>query len=808
MTPLEVSALRWHCDPGQFAFQTTEELPDLTEIIGQTRALEAVQFGIAIRHEGFNLYILGPPGVGKRTVVERCLHTKAAGQPAPDDWCYINRVDDIRRPQAIRLPAGRGERFRRDIEGLIEDLDHAIPAALETDEHKSRIQEATRAEAERQNEAFQALGKKALAEQIQLMRTPGGFAFGPLRNGEVLSPEEFHKLPEDERASIERRIALLQKELEGVIEQVPRWDQETRDKIKNLNREAARLAIGHLIARVKEQYTDLPQARAYLDMVERDILERIDEFQPVEESQITIIGRPEERPSFTDYEINLLVDNSRTAGAPVVYEDHPSYHNLIGRVEHESHMGALTTDFTLIKAGALHRANGGYLILDAMRLLQQPFAWEGLKRALYARSIKIESLGEMLSLISTLTLEPEPIPLDTKVVLLGDRLLYYLLYELDHDFAELFKVAADFDEHLERSPENCQLYAQFLATLARREQLRPLTPSAVGRVIEHAVREADDQEKVSLHMRTIADVLREADYWADREAATAIDTHHVERAIDHQVFRSDRVRQRIQEEIRRGTLLIDTHGYRVGQVNGLSVLDLGNTRFGQPSRITATARLGRGEVVDIEREVELGGAIHSKGVLILSSFLAARFAREQPLSLSASLVFEQSYGMVEGDSASVAELVALLSAIAELPVRQSLAVTGSVNQLGQVQPIGGVNEKVEGFFDVCRDRGLTGEQGVLVPAPNIKHLMLRRDVVDAVAAGQFQVYAVENVDQATTLLTGLPAGERDAATGEYPAGSFNQRVASRLAELTKLRMKFGPEPANHARLAGVDSHDG
>lgn len=805
--PLGPPALRWRCDPEQFDFETTAQLPDFTEIVGQQRALEAVQFGVTIRREGFNLFVLGPPGVGKRTVVEQCLRAKAAAEPAPSDWCYVNRFDDIRRPRAIRFAAGRGEQFRKDVKRLVEELENAIPAALETDEQKSRIQDAVRAEGEQQNKAFQSLASKALQEQVQLIRTPGGFALGPLRNGEVLSSDEFHKLPDDERARIEQTVASLQKELESVIEQIPRWNQETKDKIRNLNREAVRLAIGHLMSRVKERCTDLPQARDYLESVERDILERIDEFQPPEDAQVTIVDRSREQPSFADYEINLLVDNGHLAGAPIIYEDHPSYHNLIGRVEHESHMGALTTDFTLIKAGALHRSNGGYLILDALRLLQQPFAWEGLKRALYARSIKIESLGEMLSLISTVTLEPEPIPLDTKVVLLGDRLLYYLLHEGDHDFAELFKVAADFDDDLDRSPETCRLYARFLATLARREQLRPLNRDAIATVIEHAVREANDQDKLSIHMRAMADVLREADHWAGSEAVSVIDSRHIERAVNQQRVRADRVRQRIQEEIRQGTILIDTDGSRVGQVNGLSVVELGNTRFGQPTRITATARLGRGDVVDIEREVELGGAIHSKGVLILSSFLAARFAREQPLSLAASLVFEQSYAMVEGDSASVAELVALLSAIAELPIRQDLAVTGSVNQLGHVQPVGGVNEKIEGFFDVCCARGLTNGQGVLIPATNARHLMLRREIVEAVAAGRFRVYAIQTVDQAAALLTGLPAGELDALTGKYPDDSVNGRVAARLAELTKLRLLFAAEPGARAHGPVVDAQD-
>ncbi|MGE0755695.1 MAG: Lon protease family protein [Pirellulaceae bacterium] len=794
--PLRVPAhaLRWTCDPTQFDFHSSNELPDTTTILGQTRPFEAVQFGIAIRREGYNIFVLGPPGVGKRTLIEGCVREKAASEPTPDDWCYVSNFDDVRRPRSLRLPAGRGEKFRKDVQVLIDDLESAIPRALESDEHKSQVQVVEREEAERQSEALRELAEKSQAQNIQLIRTPAGFALAPLREGSVLSPEEFSKLPAEERTLIEEKVGILQKDLEKIVEQAPKWHQETREKIRNLHREAARLAIGHLIQRVKEKYVDLENVRNYLDAVERDILERIDEFQPADEGQVALfVGRREDRPSFDDYEVNLLVDNGATVGAPVIHEDHPSYQNLVGSVEHESHMGALTTDFTLIKAGALHRANGGYLILDALRLLQQPYAWEALKRAIYSHCAKIESLGEMLSLLSTVSLEPEPIPLDVKVILRGDRLLYYMLFEYDEDFAELFKVAADFDERFDRSDEHCQLYAQFLATLARREKLRPLSADAVARVLEHAARVADDQHQVSLHMRTIADVLREADFWAGRDAAQHITARHIQQAIDQQIYRTDRVRERIQEEIRRNRILIDTQGERVGQVNGLSVLDLGNARFGQPSRITATARLGRGEVVDIEREVKLGGAIHSKGVMILSSFLAARYATDQPLSLSASLVFEQSYGMVDGDSASVAELVALMSAIGQVPVKQELAVTGSVNQIGQVQPIGGVNEKIEGFFDVCRERGLTGTQGVLIPSANCQNLMLRHDVVAAAASGQFHIYAIETIDQAASLLTGLPAGVRDAATGTYTAGSLNQAVQRRLAELTQLRLKFGSE---------------
>ncbi len=790
---LPVTALRWRCDPECFDFETTEQLEDLSEFVGQTRALDAVRFGITIRREGYNLYVLGPPGVGKRTIVQSFLETKSAEEPKPDDWCYVNNFDNPHQPRALRLPAGRGPKLVQDLRSLFEDLQTAIPAALEMEEHRNRLQEVEAEVKERQSQAFQSLADRSAERGIQLIRTPAGFALAPLREGEVLTPEQYEKLADEEREKIEAAVEELQTELRDLVEKIPQWRNEVRRKTKELNQGATRQVVAQLLDHVRTWYTDLPDVLKFFDALEASVIQRADEFRTPDEEAAGPLGVPALRRRLADaYSANLIVEHSQTRGAPVVYLEHPSYVNLVGRVEHETQMGTLVTDFTLIKPGALHRANGGYLVVEAVRLLQQPFAWEALKRALYSQHIKIESLGENLSLVSTVSLEPEPIPLDVKVVLLGDRMLYYLLYQYDRDFGELFKVAADFEERTERSPENCRLYARLIATLVRREKHRHFDRTAVARVLERSARVAADSEKLTTHMRTVADLLREADYWAEQEGCGLVSVRHVQQAIEKQVYRAERLRQHVQEEIQRGTLLIDTSGGRVGQVNGLSVIDLGNFAFGRPSRITATARLGKGEVVDIEREVELGGAIHSKGVLILSAFLASRYAQRHPLSVSASLVFEQSYGMVEGDSASVAELCGLLSALADVPIHQSLAVTGSVNQHGQVQPIGGVNEKIEGFFDVCRVRGLTGEQGVLIPASNVKHLMLREDVVAAAADGKFHVWPIETVDQALSLLTGLPAGEPDAE-GRFPEGSVNQRVADRLWEMFQLRQKYNTE---------------
>jgi lon-related putative ATP-dependent protease len=528
-----------------------------------------------------------------------------------------------------------------------------------------------------------------------------------------------------------------------------------------------------------------------------DIIENVDEFvTPPEHPLAALMAIPQPRapkgsPFLRRYQVNLLVDHSRNHGAPVVYEDNPSYQNLVGQVEYMAQLGALSTDFNLIRAGALHRANGGYLILDARKLLMQPYAWEGLKRVLRSSQIRIESLGQMLSLVSTMSLEPEAIPVKTKVLLLGERMLYYLLSAFDPEFNDLFKVGADFDDAMDRNAGNDALYARLIGTIAKQDGLNPFDPSGVTRVIEHSSRVAGDSEKLLTQQRELVDLLRESDYWARAASRTAVTAADVQKAIDARTRRADRVRERLQEEYLKGTLLIDTTGERVGQVNGLSVVQLGGFAFGHPVRITARVRLGKGEVIDIEREVELGGPIHSKGVLILSGFLGARYAHEHPLSLSASLVFEQSYSGVEGDSASSAELYALLSALSGLGIKQSLAVTGSVNQHGQVQAIGGVNEKIEGFFDLCKARGLTGEQGVLIPESNVRHLMLRSDVVEAVESGQFRIYSAETIDQGIELLTGVPAGERDAS-GKFPPDSVNYKVEARLIELAEKRQSAGP----------------
>jgi lon-related putative ATP-dependent protease len=661
---------------------------------------------------------------------------------------------------------------------------------------------------ERQQESLKELQDKAKEQGFALLRTPSGLAFAPLRDDEVLQPEEFQKLPQDEQERIQQQVEALQKELQQALQQVPRWEREFRSRLTALQQEVAGFVLTDLMEELYQKYEALEQVAEYLHAVERDVSENLEDLlqssdQSSDGPESALARRSRgASPALRRYQVNVLVDASGTDGAPVVYENNPSYFNLVGRVEQMAMMGALLTDFTLIKPGALHRANGGYLLLDALKLLSNPGAWEGLKRALRYREIRIESPLQMMSLTSTVSLEPEPIELDTKVILMGDRQLYYLLAQADPEFNDLFKVAADFDDQFVRDEETTSKYAHLIASMVREEDLLPFERRAVCRVIEFAAREVADAERVTARMQTVADLLKEADYWARTENADRVTQTHVEQALEAQVYRSDRVSQRMLESMVRETILVDTEGSAVGQINGLSVFQLGNVAFGKPTRITATVRMGRGEVVDIEREVELSGPLHSKGVLILSSFLMARYTRDEPLSLSASLVFEQSYGGVDGDSASSTELYALLSAISSVPIKQSFAVTGSVNQNGHVQAIGGVNEKIEGFFELCKARGLTGEQGVLIPSANVKHLMLRRDVVEAAQEGKFRIFSVDTIDQGIEILTGVPAGER-GDDGEYPEGSINRLVDEQLAEFAKKRKEFGKTEDESSDAEGV-----
>lgn len=787
--PLPPNKLYTHCDAAQLPFNSTADLEDLNEFIGQPRAASSIEFAVGVRRPGYNLYVMGPTGAGKHAMVEQFLSERARREPCPNDWVYVNNFDHPHKPLALELPAGRGSELREDMQRLIDELRIAIPATFDSDEYRNRSEHIDAEFSERHEKAFGGLSEEAATHHVSLLRTPAGFSLAPTKDGEVIAAEDYERLPAEEKKRIEDAISMLQQKLERIIRSVMQWRKERLERFRQLNREMTLLSVGHLVDELKSRYQLLPKVVAYLDEVREDVIDNADDFRHTGEAPQGMPAFLVAQPSFRRYQVNVVIARNGRDGAPVVIEEHPTYQNLVGRMEHMSQFGTLTTDFTLIKPGAFHRAAGGYLVLDAQKVLSQWGAWEGLKRVLSTHSLRLESLAEMYSMVSTVTLEPEAIPLEVKVVLIGDRRVYYLLYEYDPDFAKLFKVCADFEDEIDRTGANAELFARMIATAQRREKLLPLDRGAVARMIEHSSRETGDAKKLSSNFSMVIDLLGEADYWARHKQQVQVTADDVQKAIDTQLHRVDRLRERVHEQIHRGTVMIDTSGARAGQINALSVYQFGNVAFAEPTRITATTRLGDGELIDVQREVDLGGSIHSKGVLILASFLASRFSGNRPHSLSASLVFEQTYGQIDGDSASLAELCALLSSLADVPIRQSFAVTGSVNQLGQVQAIGAVNEKIEGFFDICRTRGLTGEQGVLIPATNVEHLMLRADVVAAAAEGRFAIYPVATVDEAISLLTGMPAGEAGvtAAGSEY---TINGRVARRLHQLTALRQSF------------------
>lgn len=789
--------LRRHIDPAVLSFSTTAELEPVTGLAGQDRALSALRFGAGIDQPSFNLFAVGEPGAGTITVVRSFLEDRAGQQDTPSDWVYVNNFKTPHEPHAIALPRGRAPQLSQAMVGIVDELRAAIPAMFDGEDYRSRRRAIDEQMSGTQEHAFEDLKKHADAQSISILRTPMGFALAPSKDGKVLKPEQFNALPEDERQAIQKEIETLQEELGSILERMPLLEKGHRKKIRELNEELAEIAVRQALSEPGEAFADLPEIANHLIDVQKDLISNVALFLADGADASDVVAQTSDSAHderFRPYMVNTIVSTEgQEPGAPVLEEDNPTLGNLVGRVEHLSQMGTLVTDFLLIKPGALHKANGGYLLLDAREVLMQPFAWEALKRALKAQEIAIESPAEQYSLVSTVSLAPDRIPLALKTILFGDRYLYYMLSALDPDFSQLFKVVVDFNDAMDHTGANIETYARLVASIVDMHKLKPVDAAGVARLIEEGARLADDSEKLTLHMGKLTNILHEANYWADYRADGAgrdvIGAEDVTRAVNERIFRSDRIRTLAHEAITRNIMLIDTDGAVVGQVNGLSVSMLGNFSFGRPSRITARARMGAGKLIDIEREVELGGPLHSKGVMILRGFLEGRYAHNVPLSLSASLVFEQSYGGVDGDSASSAELYALLSALADVPLKQSIAVTGSVNQHGQVQAIGGVNEKIEGFFDICKPRGLTGDQGVVIPKSNIVHLMLRDDVTQAVEDGLFHVYAVDTIDQGIEVLTGLEAGER-GPDGAFPEGSLNARVEDRLIAFAEARRAF------------------
>ena len=796
---LKPDALCARFDSTRFPFESTGEIAagdrdGETGLVGQDRALKAIRLAAKMSGADFNLFALGPPGCGRHAAVRASFTAEARAKRPPSDWVYVNNFDDPRKPRALELPSGTAMRLKAAMEALIDDLATALPAMFESDAYQSRYR-AIDQEYDAANEtSFGTLVKDARAQDVMIMRTPMGFAVAAMKDGKAIPPEEFEALDPVGKAAIEVKMTAIRLRLEEVLKEAPKRERERRKALESLNAEMAKDVVDAEIGDVLDDLGRHKPVYTYIEAVRADIIDNTELFlmqkdndSPFPETDV----KHHAKPRFHRYTVNPMVarDPKDEPGAPVVAEDLPNVANLIGRIEHISAMGALITDFTMIKPGALHRANGGYLVLDARQVLTQPLAWDALKRCLKSDCITIVSPEQMVGLASTMTLEPEPIPLDVRVALVGERMLYYLLVAADPEFAPLFKVQADFSDEVVLTDGTVALYTRFIAGIARRENVRPISADGVARILVEGTRIADDTERLSLAAGRLADIIREADFVAGEAGLGAIESAQIDRAIEAAEERASRVRELSHEAITRDILLIDTDGTQVGQINALSVMQLGEHRFGRPSRVTARARLGAGKVVDIERETELGGPIHSKGVLILSGYLATHYATDVPMSLWASIVFEQSYGGVDGDSASAAELFALLSALAGVPLSQSFAVTGSINQLGQIQAIGGVNEKIEGFFDICATRGLTGRQGVLIPKANIKSLALRHRVVDAVTAGHFRIAAIETVAEGLEILTGITAGERDAA-GLYPQGSVNRRVEDRLVDFAKRRKAF------------------
>ena len=782
---------RWRCPSDLVGCRCTDEIPPTSEIIGQERAVKALRFGLRVKRRGFNVYVAGHPGTGRKTAILSFLEELAKKMPTPPDWCYVNNFKDPSRPRALKLPPGKGRAFKRAMETFVEEMRRELRKAFESGEYARRREEVLKAIEEERSRLTREVEETAAREGFVVQRTPVGLLITPIVQGRPITDRELAMLPESTRKEIARRKGELEKRLRDALRRFRELERRAKRLLMELDREIARYTLTPLISELLEEYGDVEEVKEYLREVEEDILDHLPVILGKEKKELPFpLPGLEEDPT-RRYQVNLVVDNSELEGAPVILELSPTYKRIFGVVEKVARMGALFTDYTMIRAGSAHRANGGFLILPIEPLLSDPLAWSTLKRALMNETLEIEDVIERLGLISTKTLRPEPIPFDAKVILIGSPYLYHLLYNLDREFRELFKVKAEFDTVMDRNPENIGKYACFISNLCRKEGLRHLDASAVAAIVEYGCRLAGDQRKLSTRFAELADVIREASFYAEEEGAEYVSRRHVEKALEEKVYRSNLMQEKIKELIERGVILIDVDGEKVGQVNGLAVIELGDYSFGRPNRVTATVSLGRDGIIDIEREAKMGGPIHTKGVLILSGFLSERYAQRVPLSLSARLVFEQSYSEVEGDSASSAELYALLSALSGKPIRQGIAVTGSVNQKGEIQAVGGINEKVEGFYEVCKALGLNGGQGVIIPESNVDNLMLRDEVLEAMEKGLFHIYPVKTVDEGIEILTGVKAGER-LPDGSYEEGTINYLVQRRLIEMAE-RIKEYPD---------------
>jgi predicted ATP-dependent protease len=791
---LTAREVRWTCDPEVFGCKSTEELLPIDRIIGQDRALSALRFGLNIRKPGFNIFVSGQSGTGKTTATKSFVEAQAREKPTPPDWCYVHNFQDSYRPTALQLPTGKARELQKDMDRIIEDVRRDMASAFSSKEYGEQREEISRKFNQEREETFNRLRQEALEKGLILQSTPMGLMVLPASDGKPISDEQYEQLSEDEKASLRKKQEELSRRVREQISQLREGERELQSRLKEADHEVARYTIGHHFQALRDKYSGLDRVLEYIDQVEQDVVENFQAFKADEggggESGVgAMVQGLVRRQFFRRYTVNVVVDNSALEGAPAILELNPTYNELFGRIEKEAQFGALTTDFTMIKAGSLHRANGGYLVVRIEDILKNFHSWEALKRTLRDGKLVVEDLGERFGFMTTRSLRPEPIPLDVKVLVIGEPWFYYLLYRLDPEFKDLLKVKAEFDTRMERTEESLKDYAAVICRLCQGDRMKHLDDSGLASIAEHGCRIAGDQERLSTLFADIEDVVCEASFWAESEGTTLVSGQHVRKAVEEKVYRSNLIQQRIQELISNGTINILTDGHRKGEVNGLEILDLGDFSFGKPTRITCALGMGREGLVDIQREAKLGGPIHTKGVMILSGYITEKYARAVPLSLSARLVFEQSYEEVEGDSASSTELYTLISALADAPLRQDIAVTGSVNQRGEIQAIGGVNEKVEGFFEVCRARGFGGEQGVLVPAANARNLMLKGEVVEAIQKGRFHVYLAGTVDEGVEVLTGEKAGE-ELGDGTFEPGSVNDRVEKRLAELAQSYRDF------------------
>lgn len=784
--PLHIDELYRCCEEEILQFGTTDELPPLEGTIGQTRALRAIDFGLSLDSPGFNLFLLGENGTGRMSTIKAILEKQSIDKPVPADWCYVYNFNDPDVPMSISLEAGQALSFQKDMEELIKTQKIEIPRIFESKEYEKQKNRIVEEFQKKQKDLFSALEDEALAKGFSIRKTVSGLLIVPIKKtGEPLTEEEFEALDAKTKKDAEDIGKGLQDKLDDVVRAVRESEKLLKDLLLRLEREAALSSVGHMIDDLKERYKDNGKIVTYLDYVKEDILEHLDDFKTTEEQAppIPFMKLPKTEPNFIRYTVNVLVNNKECKGSPCIFESNPTYYNIFGRIDHKFQYGMAVTDFSMIKAGSLHRANGGYIVMDAMDLLRSPFAYEALKRAIKNKEAKIEDALEQYRLISATGLKPEAIALNVKIILIGSPSLYYLLYNLDEEYKEMFKVKADFDGRMYRTNENMQKYALFVAAMCKEEKLLPFDRSGVAKVIEYGSRLSEHQEKLSSKFSDIADLLRESAYWAKKTGSNIVKAKHVEKATDEKIYRSNKIEERLREAMEKGILIVETSGKKIGQVNGLAVLDLGDYSFGKPSRITASSYVGKAGVVNIERETKMSGKIHEKAILILTHYLGSKYAVKKPISLTASITFEQLYDSVEGDSATCAETYALISSIAGVALKQNIAVTGSMDQNGLVQPIGGVNEKIEGFFELCKLRGLDGSHGVIIPKRNIKNLMVKKEVVEAVREGKFSIYPIDMVEEGLEILTDTAAGEL-RQDGTYAAGTVNHLVMKRLTEIS------------------------